>query len=261
MKIISKFHDYYDTILAYGFDDSIYFNRVQSKETINITELSSFDKIKSAAPNIRRMYNNNSYPALNWIFIGFCGKIYPCIRVYYPMDSITGKDNIFYCYSAQEIIDSITERKLEGWKQLINDGLKTSPKGSSNFNRNHQVNFKAIQTYFDDYTGIDIGNESFHKFKTPLFLIKTDRTYNGWFRSIELTITLNPCLKDVSFFKVKDPYTTFQDIDMFFSGVLGNTEVDTVQINDTDMRDAKGFNNGSFKTRPGTKKPRRKKDK
>ncbi|HNC58681.1 MAG TPA: hypothetical protein PLP33_24860 [Leptospiraceae bacterium] len=55
------------------------------------------------------------------------------------------------------------------------------------------------------------------------------------------TLILNPNLKDLAFFKVKDPYTTFQEISMFVSGVLGNKEDKTLNISDSDKILQLGF--------------------
>lgn len=59
MKIISKFHDYYDTALAFGIDKTIIYNRIQSDEK-NTTGLS--------LPHPENNYRN--------FWIGFCGKLY-----------------------------------------------------------------------------------------------------------------------------------------------------------------------------------------
>jgi len=57
-------------------------------------------------------------------------------------------------------------------------------------------------------------------------------------------------LKQYAFARMADPFTAFQEIQMYISGVLGTNENDMVQISDTDMRDAKGHDNMSFKKYP-----------
>lgn len=72
-------------------------------------------------------------------------------------------------------------------------------------------------------------------------------------------IMLNPCLRTLQFEKVKDPWTAFQEIMQFISGVLGQPARETVDITDRDMARQKGFDDWSFRRMPGDKK-RRKKD-
>ena len=47
--------------------------------------------------------------------------------------------------------------------------------------------------------------------------------------------------------RIKNSYSAFQDIYMYISGVLGNTEKNMVQISDKDMLYKRGFNKWSFK--------------
>ena len=57
----------------------------------------------------------------------------------------------------------------------------------------------------------------------------------------------NPVLKDFQFFRAVSTYQAFQEISMYISGVIGVGEKNTVTISDKDMRDAKGFDDWSFK--------------
>ena len=52
---------------------------------------------------------------------------------------------------------------------------------------------------------------------------------------------LNPRLKRFEFYKVFDSYGAFQEIHMFLSGVLGNTEKKTVGVSDIHRLEAHGF--------------------
>ena len=73
-------------------------------------------------------------------------------------------------------------------------------------------------------------------------------------------LIINPCLKDYDFAQMVDPYTAFQEIDMF----LGNNMVDQVdpRVNRTneEIRDSKGMDKWSFRTpSPGNKSRKQRK--
>lgn len=57
------------------------------------------------------------------------------------------------------------------------------------------------------------------------------------------------------FYKVIDPSALHMKLDGYISGVLGSNP-DVVEISDVSKRNKAGFGDMSFKTRPGTKKPR-----
>lgn len=70
-------------------------------------------------------------------------------------------------------------------------------------------------------------------------------------------LVVNPCLRDIGFQSILDPYTCFQEISMYLSGVMGCTEKDVIEVSDVTQKYKKGFDDNSFKHR-GSKKPRRK---
>jgi hypothetical protein len=88
----------------------------------------------------------------------------------------------------------------------------------------------------------------FHQFKVPCFLYHYSR------------LITNPCLKDLQFYKVKDAYQTYQELDMYLGGVLTNTEV-IPPMDDLTLIKAKGFDvKTSFRmTSPGKKYNKRNK--
>ena len=61
-------------------------------------------------------------------------------------------------------------------------------------------------------------------------------------------------LKDVSFYKVWDPYQAYQELDMYISGVLGQQEKETINISDKDRIYQHGFDSYSFRKLPEEKK-------
>ena len=90
---------------------------------------------------------------------------------------------------------------------------------------------------FDD--NVERNIKLHEEFNSPIFVV-----YNSF---EETNLVINPCLRDLQFQKVFEPYTTFQEIDMFLSGVMQSPEKNMINISDKDMRDKKGFNDKSFK--------------
>ena len=62
-------------------------------------------------------------------------------------------------------------------------------------------------------------------------------------------VAINPMLKPFGFQSIVDPFTAFQELSMYVSGVLGSTGVDMIQVSDEDMKYKKGFHDMSFKNR------------
>lgn len=95
----------------------------------------------------------------------------------------------------------------------------------------------------------------FHEHQVPLFLLSSNEDGKNH------KLTLNPSLKDFDFQTVKDPYTAYQDIFQYVAGVLNQRENNMVKISDKDKIHKHGFDKWSFRTMPGTKKKRKKRDK
>jgi len=90
----------------------------------------------------------------------------------------------------------------------------------------------------------------FRKYHVPVFKLVLGFSKNN--------LELNPCLKDLHFYKYFDAPTAFQEIYMYLSGVLGSVEKDVTNISDKVKLQQHGFDDKSFKTLKGDKKPRAK---
>lgn len=244
MKIISKFHDYYDSVTAYGIDKSIIY--IRDKKEFEI-ELKKEKELK--LPEV-------DYGCFTYVFIGFCGKIIPALKFHYEKERTSDKGLLnfkdiveTFCYTYEDaehyykryFKESFTfkERNRQRYKKKFNG--KKQIKDFFNFN------LKEFEYCFREYN-------------TPVFSIEITG-YNIWnYHNVNrVKLIINPILSHCAFFKYKDPATAFQDISQYISGVLGVGEPNTLEISDKHMRNKKGFDELSFKTRKGTKKPRRKK--
>lgn len=231
MIIRSSFKDYYDTAMSFGIDKDTVYSREQSEQPWKKSNLVDIPyswkfNVKEGQAEVRPVY------------IGFCGKIYPAIKVVvvpfsYPTPYDV-PDRYFYSY--------------EKYLEFLNETNTQMDKGHR-FSSGLRIERIAKEFFTQSYYRLE---PLFRELHTPVFVITTD------VKDRNRIIISNPKLSDYKFMTQKDPATTFQDIFMFLAGVLGNKEVDTVQIDDKHMLKQKGFDQFSFKTMKGDKKPRAK---
>jgi len=228
MLIISKFHDYYDTAIAFGVDKTIVYNR----KTETLKKENRWRYRHETKGTKKYSYESDK------LTIGFCGEVFPIVKIvrkstYHGDPTYHGGENFFF-YDRAEMMGWIDKEGLEDnsrwgrWEPFTIGDDYFDPKSD----RHTRWNYKEI----------------FLKHKVPVFVYE------------DSCITVNPTLKDYRFAKVKDPFTAFQDIMQYISGVLGVGSPTMVEISNEDMRDKKGFDNWSFRRHPAdSKKPRSKK--
>lgn len=218
MKIISKSHDYYDSVTAYGVDTSRVY--VRTEEVIHDDKLIKdiHDKILSNMnlgskyPTFPR-YDGRNYPhgILRNIIIGFCGKLYPIMH----------SEN--YGAASTNILNmehlSILNAKYNLFERESFFGGFTKEK---------------CEKYLTPVEYI----KPFEELRCPIFIIDYDP------KSIlrKLVIFKNATLKKFDFGKVKDPFTAFMEIQSFISDILCLPRInEPIKISDKDMLQKKGF--------------------
>lgn len=72
-----------------------------------------------------------------------------------------------------------------------------------------------------------------------------------------MTVAYNPCLKSLKANSIITPFQTHQNIEMALNGFLAGQNDPEADISDGVMAASKGFDEKSFKTRKGSKKPRK----
>lgn len=220
MLIVSDFHDYYDVGMKLGVDKSIFYNR---------------KKIKIAKDFLAPTHTH-APTGWNKSVLGFCGKFYPFVYhcSYGKVDRIV--------WTLEEALDALPRSKYGSiWGD---DCAIDSEKGIRNFFGKDFSEFYLL----------------FHEYKTPLIGLKPNRTRRYAWDSKEpyTALTVNPSLKEIEFYKVKDPITAFQDIYMFISGVIGVDNKPMIEISDKHKAAAKGHDGEySFKKPPGKRGKKR----
>jgi hypothetical protein len=186
MKLHTGFHDYYDNAVGYGIDENVHYNRFTKEVVIKIKPRADFP------------------PAgLETYLLGFCGKIYPVIKMeklsrsVYDCEYDYGDYEIiekYYAYSFEE-----ADGKYHEWGEFC--------EGFGYSNNRERIELKQ---FFMDWSFQD--DEIFLEYETPAWVVRLDRN--------EKTGFINPELKDFGFDRIKDSFTAFQEISMYLSNIL-----------------------------------------
>lgn len=230
MRIISKFHDYYDSAMGYGQDEDVVYLR-ETKDVIGEEKVTKFPRSDGVT--------------FSKGVIGFCGKLYPYVDMH-----ITEKQNykVVRAYTVEAIQAEVDEH---GWDTRFKNRYgyaKTDIKRQKSWLENSGGILSQFEGLFVDH-------------RIPNFKMEVV-SRGGWFgepRTYEVhRLIANPCLKDEEFYKVVDPFTAFQELDMYIGGVLGNMGADMAEVDDEHRYKGHGYDKESFRQPKGRKKPRRK---
>lgn len=228
MLIVSKFKDFYDTILRLGVDKTVVYNRVTSIAPApnKIKDRDIYDIIERLPPR-----RPTSREVISGKVLLICGEVIPFIEI--KLD-----EKLHYFYSLDKATDFINAK-----------GIRLS-QYSFYWKRHYVDSLKGIKNFLEDKTFSGL-TRLHHIHKCPV--IVCNASYKDDY------VTLNPNLKSIGYQTQKDPYTLFQTIYMFLSGVLGTPEKQPRPISD----EIKAANHGhddkySFKNVPGKKRGRNK---
>lgn len=249
MRIFSKFHDYYDVARGYGIDPLIIYKR----DTIKDKHCPDYD-IPIIQSFFEKDFEDKQYKnfKIGGAFIVlFCGDVIPGIKLWLRGKVFDEELDIFpdvpvHIYSIEQM-DAFFEKNAtkDGYQAYIT-GKKDSKLTNYYWTRIKIQNLRiAAIEFFNQTLKTDKRIIDIH-FKTGSPVIHIDAAPYPRRYEIEVAIR-NPCLKELEFFKIFDPYTCFQELSMFISGVMGGTAPPMVEISN-DMRIAKhGFDKWSFR--------------
>lgn len=255
MLIISKFKDYYDSAVGHGVDKTIVYKRDWIRKFDKDPRSSTSENQKQweeylagktwyhphrtkHRSYVEKGYGHNRKGTFEHFVIGFCGKLYPGVIL--DNKDYKGIENAFY--DKDKLIKAVKDKH-----DLTEDEVDLSaPFG---FKHNSWGEYRWDRSRGDWFNEKDHSGllSIFEEYKTPCFI--------KWNQCVDI----NPELKEFKFQQVMDPYTTFQEIMMYISGVLGVNEVEVVTLSDKDKLHKKGFDDWSFKKLPGGKKRKKKK--
>lgn len=231
MLISSKFKDYYDSVLSYGIDKTVVYDRTTREIDVSVKH---YDKVTSALP-VLPSFTNLTVRGIDvqatFFVIGFCGKVYPMVRLA-ESRLLNGRNADFFCFDSETLRKHVGKAKSQ-WNYF----------SGKSFSIGQDV---EMEGFFNPDTWSHL-LPAFRKYSVPAFALKTE----GHFTT---KLVLNPCLKNLGFMKVKDTAAAFQDLYQFISGYLGTPAMKIVKISDVAMAAKKGHNGKYSFRRPPTKK-------
>lgn len=257
MRIISKTTDYYDSIQSYGLDSAIVFVRNEIELTsseVRDALLNGRVKKEPVTVDVLRMLLGSEVPQkkhrfgrvlwegldsrLGFFVIGFCGHFFPCVKAQHSRSTFDKGANDLFFFSGDDpgVIDEFVETLSSNAKP-------------------HESYIEPAKRKINRFLDLEFKSsvELFHRLQSPIIVFNVTDCYRVD-KDCNIVLTVNANLADYKFFRVKDPFTAFQDIGQYLSGVLGNLEDSGSEISDQDMRDAKGFDDWSFKKRPSRRR-------
>lgn len=217
MLLIKEFDDYYDFGVGFGVDKKIVYKR--RSEKYNLAEKSA--SIPERIISIRNKIDSFEKPGY-WetprllssrSFIGFCGVIYSIPRV-----DEEGKPSV-YIWGKDDLPKKISESIVSIWGRKARN-LTIGEWASKN---NVVKTFECKDFFVEN--------------KLIAFVVDGDN------------ITLNPNMSKLGLQKALPGLEAFQLLSMYLAE-FNNDEKESVSGTDIDIRNAKGFDNMSFKKRP-----------
>lgn len=212
MRIISDYHDYYDGVAGQGIDKSRTFIR-KSDDALDLA-----DRKYDSAMLEGIDFAWKTKTLLTPFIVYFAGKTYPGIKV-------ESEDKVSFCYTKEEFEIFKADKNLDyyfkkdRWSHFairrIGEllGSKYNYKGFFDYwvKQDNQlvkelcedmIEMKESIVVMTGLKFLSLGNSSFKDRKPGLYFIYAPR------------------LKDIEFQRVLDPYTAFQELDMYIGGIL-----------------------------------------
>jgi len=233
MRVISKFHDYYDALMDNA--DSYIYKRVTYK-----LDLPDYNSSTIISGPFGKLVPNGEHhltieqqkyiltfiydtPTINRstdskIILGVAGTLYHIVVNDYKGNVKLFDNSELY---ENDCAQNIKEQPIpNNYKWLFRNTCKTITEWDTKYKHNSN--------------NLDI----FINLKAPIFIIIGGR---------DKELIINPCIKDFNLHKYFNIHTIYQDIDHFCSNVLTNVENKDTIMTDIVKRDMKGFDKYSFK--------------
>ena len=164
---------------------------------------------------------------LQCMVLGFCGKFYPMIRASWTTTEKRVETNHVVFIRNSQQFENILGKLSEYRKEEVTDF----------FDSNYEKMF----------------GELFYKLRSPILGFRKV-VEDVEFDNNEWCLVENDSLQQYNWHKVMDIYTTYQEIRMYVSGVIGPNWPPMVNISDEEMKKKKGFGHKyAFKKEPEKK--------
>jgi hypothetical protein len=261
MRIVSPFKDYYDSVQSYGADQSITWVRKPQETTLS--SLQGYQAFLALLRNTGARpewagLRHSSALYISWMHrgkrgvpgtvgvIGFCGNLYPYHTISLLKPWHTGD------YSRKELVRTVFSK--EQAVKLIEEGEYCR--------HHHDIDHASNPREWDWLP---------HESEAPLSILPlfldnrlvcfdwaVDRNAYKMSHLEKDTLTINPQLSPLDFQRIKDPFTAFQDLSMFLSGVLVSPETADISLTEKQKVMQKGFDEKyGFRQRQAKKRKRK----
>jgi len=243
MKIISKFKDYYDATQSLGIDEKLIYKRFQELKEFDYPKgydnfiKDSNDRIELDKINLENSIDfDQECVECEHLIIGFCGNIYPAFKFSHKKNNQI--KNIKTLYDSGSILKFLNILKDKYKKIYFRDYL---------YGYHHQEpDKKVLDIFFNQKIFVKTYNSWFQYFQSPIFVIEENGNriklkYKEPKTGVKLYVTLNPKLKDLEFYRIKDSYSAFQEISQFLGGVLTKREMIEDKLTDKEKINQHGF--------------------
>ena len=227
MRIISPYKDYYDSVQGQGQDLSLLYLR-QPREIVLKGRETPFE-----FTTLLRHWGNDIVDGCN--VVGFCGRVVPVLTVHHPSQYDVPEA---LCYSVADV-DAFVETHF---KKRIVERYYAGKQQTYWHERWRYTTHKTLENFFNECDAQ--ANKYEHLFREnhcPVFVYRECRVGH--------ILTYNGCLKDMQFYRLVDPYTAFQEIQMYLGG-MASPEKLIPPIDDKTLAAAKGFDKWSFRKEP-----------
>lgn len=217
MKIHSKFHDYYDSALRFGQSDR-HFVR-ETKEARDWR-----DKDYRVHPPLNISCKLDIYFGV----IVFCGKVFPFAYLW----NFGGENEIAYSPDKIVELDGLTVNR--GWPTPSKDSVRA---------------WFSQEQFGDDFCAVfkrnnaKLAQEALRRRVAYYSLLATSR-----YGDDGLVLTEYPFLKSLQFFRVMDPMTCLQEIELFLNNDLAPLDKPPIwPVPDKIKAESHGFDKFSFR--------------
>jgi hypothetical protein len=264
MRIISKFRDYYDGVMASGRDEELTYARESFEfelgdgsrreesallssalASVGARRLSGFSEgvfDRSAPERIAALD-----PDPDCGFVVFCGKVYPFAGI--PIGR--GSSGLTYCHSEEQALRAMESylgsKAFLTWMSAgarANRGERRIPRWDRGM---ESLDPDGLRAFFAcSGKGGDAVLALHRHGGTPCYVLR-----RSCGRSDRRALVFgNPRLADFGFQRKLDAFSTFQELSMYLGGVLGRSAPPMLSVSDEIRASKKGFDEWSFRRPP-----------
>lgn len=252
MRIRSPFNDYYDTAMAHGSDPSRVFVRNPETSELKLDRDGAgvWDRYGQLTGIADAFELRNESVYLSACLVVFCGRVYKALRVHRlhgdPARTVTDvkpneiEQRVFYdADEARQYLEA-----LLGPERL-------RKKGESLFEYNNPIANGTLTDRLERYFKGQGSAELLQWSVENRIAIAVLRIGSRFEKSI---LQIHPPLKDIQFYRLFGAAEAFQELDMFWGGVLASESKPTISIGDKDRIAQHGFDARSFRKGPSRKR-------